>query len=117
MKLFEVDLGSVRTVLAVIQRQASKPGSSGEVPYAVVMRIADQFDLPLGGLNSDRQQMMVALKNAVDPGGDVIKDIKPDGTLVLNKPNDPAEVGQGNTGGGSTVDKMAKSNSDLTPNI
>lgn len=117
MKLFELDLGSVRTVLAVLQRQASKPGSTGEIPYAVVMRIADQFDLPLGGLNSDRQRMMIALKNAVDPAGDVIKDIKPDGTLVLNKPNDPAEVGNGNAGGGSTVDKMAKSNTDLTPNI
>jgi len=117
MKLFEVDLGSVRTVLAVLQRQSSKPGSSGEIPYAVVMRIADQLDLPLGGLDSDRQQMMIALKNAVDPGGEVIKDIKPDGTLVLNKPNDPAEVGNGNAGGGSTVDKMAKSNSSLTPKI
>lgn len=117
MKLFEIDLGSVRTVLAVLQRQASKPGSVGEVPYAVVMRIADQFDLPLGGLNSDRQKIMIALKNAVDPAGDVIKDIKADGTLVLNKPNEPAEVGNGNVGGSSTVDKMAKSNSNLAPKI
>jgi len=116
MRLFEVDVGSVRTVLTVLQRQASKPGAIGEVPYAVVMRIADQFDLPLGGLQSDRQQMMIALKNAVDPAGDVIKDIKPDGTLVLNKPNEPADVGMGNAGGPS-VDQMAKSNSSITPKI
>lgn len=117
MRLFEVDVGSVRSVLAVLQGQTKKPGSSGEIPYAVVQNLVKSFDLPLGGLNSDRQQMMIALKNAIDPSGDVIKDIKPDGTLILNKPNDPAEVGVGNAGGGSSVDKMAKSNSDLTPNI
>lgn len=118
MRLFEVDVGSVRTVLSVLQGQSKKPGFTGEVPYAVVLNLVKPFDLPLGGLNSDRQQIMIALKNSVDPAGDVIKDIKPDGTLVLNKPNEPANAGAGgNGGGGSTVDKMAKSNTDLTPNI
>lgn len=115
MKLFEVDLGSARVVLKILKGMADEKGGRGEIPYPAFLNKLKQFDLPIGGLNSDRQQMITALKNAIPELGAIIKDVKPDGTIVLDKTNDPAN--QAKKSGGPTVDKMASSNTDLTPNI
>lgn len=108
MKLFELDIGSTKSILSVLQGRSSKEGSSGVLPYNAVMNLFKQFDLPLGGPNSDKQKIMTALKNAIDPAGDVIKTINPDGSLVLNQPNDQAQPQPAATGG-SSVDQMASS--------
>jgi hypothetical protein len=120
MRLFEVDLGSARDVLAVLQGLANKEGQSSELPFPVVMNILKPFDLPLGGPDSDRDKMLVALKNSIDPAGDVF-DVKGDGsgTLVLNTKaggqQDQTEPAGSST---PTVDKMAASGAKkLTPNI
>jgi hypothetical protein len=68
------------------------------------MNILQKFDLPLGGIDSDKQKIMTALKNTIDPTGDVIKDIGPDGSLILNNPQDAA---QPDSTGGSSIDQMA----------
>jgi len=115
MKLFEVDLGSARIVLKVLKGLADRQGGRGEIPYAALLNKLKPYDLPIGGLNSDRQQMIVALKNAIPDLGAIINDVKPDGTIVLDKTNEPAD--QIKKTGGSSIDKMASSNTDLTPNI
>lgn len=114
MRLFEVDLGSARDVLAVLQGLANREGQPAELPFPVVMNIIKPF-----GLGINTPDGLIALKNEVDPSGDVIDSITDDGTVVLktkNKsdvPDDQAELPSG-----SSVDQMAKSGSKkLSPNI
>ena len=116
MRLFEVDQGSARDVMAVLQGLANKPGSNqaSELPWPVVKNIQRPFALGISTPDG-----LIALKNQIDPQGDVIQDIKDDGTVVLNTnvkdPNDQ-QTPQPKSAGPS-VDKMAKSNSDLSSKI
>jgi hypothetical protein len=114
MRLFEVDQGSARDVLAVLQGLANKQGQSSELPFPVVMNVLRPFAL---GINTP--DGLIALKNKVDPAGDVIADVLDNGTVVLktnkesnaqDKPMDQPK--------GSSIDQMAKSGSKkLTPDI
>lgn len=114
MRLFEVDLGSARDVLAVLQGQANRAGQPSTLPFATVMRLLQPF-----GLGISSPDGLIALKNQVDPAGDVIADILDNGSVVLNtnSPNqnqDPAQE----KGSGPAVDAMASSNAKtLSPNI
>ena len=112
MRLFEVDLGSARDVLAVLQGQANSAGQSSTIPFSAVIRLLAPYDL---GINTP--DGLIALKNAVDPAGDVIQDIDDQGNVILNtgeaKPNQPQEPA-----GSPAVDAMASSNAkQLSPNI
>jgi hypothetical protein len=117
MKLFEVDQGSARDVLAVLKGLANKPGHQQpvELPFPTVLNILRPF-----GLGIATPDGLIALKNNVDPQGSVIQDIKDDGTLVLNtnvkNPNDQPK--QPKQGGGPSVDRMASSNAkNLKPDL
>lgn len=115
MRLFEVDLGSARDVLAVMQGLADKEGQSGVLPFPVVMNILKPF-----GLGISTPDALIALKNSVDPTGDVIKNIDDKGNVTLNtKVEEPVEPGQGEKKPtGPSVDKMASSNAKtLAPKI
>jgi hypothetical protein len=110
MRLFEVDQGGAREILAVLQGLANKPGleQTNELPWSAVKSILNRLSLGISTPDGLR-----ALKNAVDPQGDVIKDIKDDGTLILNTELKSAAEPSQNTKPGSTpsVDQMAKRNS------
>lgn len=119
MRLFEVDLGSARDVLAVFQGLANKPGSDGkgrpsELPFAVVMNVIKPF-----GLGISSPDGLIALKNEVDPNGDVISDITDDGTVILNtKVKSANQQEPAATAGGPSVDSMANSGAKkLQPEI
>ena len=73
MRLFEVDQGSARDVLAVLQGLANKEGQASELPFPVVMNVLKPF-----GLGISSPDGLIALKNKVDPAGDVF-DISDDG--------------------------------------
>jgi hypothetical protein len=112
MRLFEVDLGSARDVLAVLQGQSNKEGQTSTLPFPVVMRLLAPYDL---GINTP--DGLIALKNAVDPAGDVIQDIDDQGNVILKtsaaNPNQPQEPA-----GSPAIDAMASSNAkQLSPNI
>ena len=113
MRLFEVDLGSARDVLAVLQGQANRAGQSSTLPFAVVMKLIGPF-----GLGISSPDGLIALKNKVDPAGDVIADVLDNGTVILktNKENPNKDQAQPKATG-PAVDAMASSNTDLTPNI
>lgn len=113
MRLFEVDLGSARDVLAVFQGMANKEGQPSELPFPVVMKLLRPFALGISTPDG-----LIALKNAVDPAGDVIQDVLDNGTVILktNKPSDMKDV-PSKQGSAPAIDKMASSNTDLTPNI
>lgn len=113
MRLLEVDLGSARDVLAVFQGMANKAGQNSELPFPVVMKMLRPFALGISSPDG-----LIALKNAVDPAGDVIQDILDDGTVILNTkvPSDRQDAPIKKQAA-PAIDKMASSNTDLTPNI
>lgn len=111
MKLFELDIGSTKSVLSILQGRSAEKNDSGKVSYEAIMDLFKQFDLPLGGPNSDKQAILTALKNAIDPAGDIIQSINPpdaefpNGSMTLDTPdNNPT---QPEVSGGSSLDNMA----------
>jgi hypothetical protein len=114
MRLFEVDQGSAREVLSVLQGLANKPGhqQASELPWPVVQNILRPFALGISTPDG-----LIALKNNIDPQGSVIKDVTDDGTIILNTsvqdPNAPQEPSPGVNGGGGGpgIDSMASHNS------
>jgi hypothetical protein len=114
MRLFEVDQGSVRDVLAVLKGLADKNQKSSSLPFASVMNILRPF-----GLGISTPDGLIALKNKVDPNGAVIKDINNDGSIVLNTDaENSADNVEPEKAGGPDVDAMAKSGAKkLQPDI
>lgn len=114
MRLFEVDQGSVRDVLAVLKGLANKNQKSSSLPFASVMNILRPF-----GLGISTPDGLIALKNKVDPNGAVIKDIGNDGSIVLNTDAENAtDNAEPKNSGGPDVDAMAKSGAKkLQPDI
>lgn len=115
MRLFEVDLGSARDVLAVLQGQANKVGQASTLPFPVVMKLLRPFDLGISTPDG-----LIALKNAVDPAGDVIADILDDGSVLLNTDAENPNTDQAAAApaASSAVDAMASSNAkQLSPKI
>lgn len=115
MRLFEVDQGSVRDVLAVFKGLANKNQKSSTLPFASVMNILRPF-----GLGISTPDGLIALKNKVDPNGAVIKDIAADGSIILNTDaeNPNAQEKEPERKDGPNVDAMAKSGAKkLQPDI
>ena len=114
MRLFEVDLGSARDVLAVLQGQADRAGQSSTLPFQAVLKLLRPFHLGISTPDG-----IIALKNTVDPAGDVIQDILDDGSIVLNTKTPSQNKDEPVKGAGSpAIDAMASSNAkQLTPNI
>lgn len=115
MRLFEVDLGSARDVLAVMQGLANKEGQESTLPFRVVLNLLKPFNLGVSTPDA-----LIALKNSVDPNGDVIKDVADDGTVTLNTKvqgaEEPGSAVKQPTG--PSIDKMASANSkNLSPTI
>jgi len=107
MKLFEVDQGSAREVLAVLKGLSDKPGheQSAGIPFPAVLNILRPF-----GLGIATPDGLIALKNNIDPNGAVIKDVMSDGTLILNTEiTDPRDQQQSQASSGPSVDQMAHS--------
>jgi hypothetical protein len=114
MRLFEVDMGSARDVLAVIQGQTDRLRDSSTIPFSAVMNLLRPYSL---GINSP--DGLIALKNRVDPAGDVIADVLDNGDIVLNT-NTPGQQADSEPkkSPAPTVDKMAKSGAKkLSPDI
>lgn len=114
MRLFEVDLGSARDVLAVLQGLANRHDRPSELPFPTVMNILRPFALGVSTTDG-----LIALKNEIDPTGDVIQDIKDDGTIVLNTTipgeTEPADDIPGSS---PSIDQMASRGAKkLTPDI
>jgi hypothetical protein len=114
MRLYEVDLGSARDILAVLQGQADRAGQSSTLPFAVVMKLIRPF-----GFGISTPDGLIALKNKVDPAGDVIADILDNGSVILNtKQSNPNQDQAQQPAGSPAVDAMASSNAKtLSPKI
>lgn len=115
MRLLEVDQGSAREVLAVLQGQADRAGQPSTIPFPAVMKMIRPF-----GLGISTPDGLIALKNAVDPAGDVIADILDNGAVVLKtKVQNPNQVqAEPNSAGSTSLDAMASRNSKkLEPDI
>jgi hypothetical protein len=104
MRLFEVDQGSVRDILAVLKGLADQNQKSSTVPFAAVKNILRPFGLGISTVDG-----LIALKNKIDPNGAVIKDIGDDGSIILNTAaeNPKDQQAKPEKAGGPNVDAMA----------
>lgn len=114
MRLFEVDQGSAREVLAVLQGLANRVDHQSEIPFPTIMHILKPFAL---GINTP--DGLIALKNQVDPAGDVIKDILDNGAVVLRTAHDNNDQDRPmDQGTGPSLDSMASRGAKkLSPDI
>lgn len=114
MRLFEVDIGAARDVLAVFQGLADKNDRPKTIEFRAVMDLIKNFHLGISTPDG-----LIALKNKIDPQGDVIKDITDSGDIILNtKKQDPSQEKSPKQPTGSSVDAMAQSGAKkLSPNI
>lgn len=106
MKLFEIsDLGGARSVLSVLQGQANVKKIPSEIPFQSFKNLINGDDIGVGTPNA-----LIALKDKLDPTGDVIQDILDNGTIVLNTTAKSQTKDQTPVPGSSpSVDKMASS--------
>ena len=112
MKLFEVDLGSARNVLRILQNKANQPGSAGRgqsltVPFSAMINMLDQYDLGISTPDGIRKWA-----EAVDAPGAVIDSVLDDGTVIVKtSAQNPNKDKAQSTGGPSpAIDAMASKN-------
>lgn len=110
MRLFEfasdIDLGSIRTVLATYTRKANAQKADIKMPFAQFLSLIDSDDLPLGGPDSPKADILNALKN-FDPTLSNVFDVDDNGYIIIKSETKPQVTTP--KGGGPTVDKMASS--------
>ena len=112
MKLFEVDLGSARNVLRILQSKANQPGSAGTgqsltVPFSAMINMLDQYDLGISTPDGIRKWA-----EAVDAAGTVIDNVLDDGSVIVKtaaqNPNKDKAQQPGNAS--PAIDAMASKN-------
>jgi hypothetical protein len=106
MRLFEVaSPEDAREVLAVIKGLANRKEIPSKLDFATFKRYINGDEIGIGDPES-----LVALKDKIDPTGDVIKDVRDDGTVILSTksqdPSDPENIP--GAGGGKGLDQMAQ---------
>jgi len=112
MRFFEIDLGSARSVLKVLQDLANEQGRDSELPFGLVQHAFSDFDYAIGNGGPESQKALQAIFKDIDPQGKVVAEVTPDGTVILNTdtPSDQLSPGVGQPTGPS-VDQMAAHNS------
>lgn len=114
MRLYEVDQGSALEILRILKGLANKDGQPSTIPWPAVQKTLAGLDLGISTPDA-----LIKLANDTDPEGNVFTVSKDDsGNIVLNtNVKDPEQQAQEPKSTGPSVDKMAKSNSDLSPKI
>ena len=113
MRLFEVDLGSARDVLAVLQGQANREHQSSILPFPTVMKLLQPY-----GLGINTPDGLIALKNEVDPAGDVIQDIDDQGNVTLKThEQNPNQLPTAPTGSPELNAMASRNAKKITPDI
>ena len=112
MKLFEVDLGSARNVLRILQSKANQPGSMGTgqsltVPFSAMINMLDQYDLGISTPDGIRKWA-----EAVDAPGAVIDSVLDDGSVIVKTAaqNPNKDKAQSTSGPSPAIDAMASKN-------
>jgi len=106
--------GDPLMVLRILRGLANKEGQPSTLPFTNIRKMFNTANIPM-----DSPDDLIKWANEHDPNGNVLK-ISQDGkgNLILNtKEKDPEQPGQDMPTTGPSVDRMAKSNSSLTPKI
>lgn len=120
MRLFELDLGSARGILRLLQRKANAPGSDGRgkpltIPFPAMIQMLNQYDL---GINTPDGLRKWA--EAVDAPGAVIDKVLDDGSVIIKTTvaNPNQDQAPQPSSSSSTIDAMASRNAkNLKPDI
>lgn len=103
MKLFEfADLGNIRSILSVLKGLADRKEIPSELNFATFKNYIDGDEEGIGNPES-----LVAVKDKVDPAGDVIQSVDDEGTVTLNTKVKKPYENLPRTGGGKGLDQMA----------
>jgi len=111
MRLYELDYGSARDVLQILKGLADKGGSSSELPFNSIKGVFKSFDYPIGDGGPESKEVLLKIKNLIDPTGTVIADVSDKAAIILatDKPTDNPDV-PAEKGSSPSVDAMASSN-------
>lgn len=118
MRLFEIDLGGARDILALLTGLADKNSKTSEVPFPVVKNLFKSFGYPIGDGGIRSKEALIKIKGEVDPLGKVIKDVTDNASIILNTetpaPTQAIDVNKSSP----TVDAMAsRAAKKLNPDI
>lgn len=110
MRLFEfapdIDLGRINSVLAPYTRKANAQKADIKMPFAQFLSLIDNDDLPLGGPDSPKVDILNALKN-LHPSLSKVFDVDDNGFMIIKSETKPQVSAA--KGGGPTIDQMASS--------
>ena len=112
MKLFELDLGSARNVLSILQNKANEPGSAGigqslTVPFSAMVNMLDRYDLGISTPDGIRKWVETV------PGAKaVIDSVLDDGSVIVKTAaqNPNKDKAQSTSGPSPAIDAMASKN-------
>jgi hypothetical protein len=95
MHLYEVDLGGARAVLNTIRGLKDRHGEISQLPFGVLKTaLGDVGDL-IGNGGRNSKELLLQLKNQIDPEGKLIADVTDDAAIILATeiPNNAATPG------------------------
>ena len=111
MRLYELDYGSLRDILQILKGLADKSGSSSELPFNSIKGIFRSFDYPIGDGGPESRDLLLKIKNLIDPTGTVIADVTDKAAIILatDTPGENQDAAAKKATGPS-VDAMASKN-------
>jgi hypothetical protein len=114
MRLFEVaSPQDVNGIMNVVKGLADRLGQNAKIPFAAFKRYINGDEIGVG-----TPEALIALKNSIDTTGDTLFDVDATtGVVTLNTKKKDTAQAAANKPTGPTVDQMASSNTDLTPNL
>lgn len=111
MRLYEIDLGGARAVLSTIRGLKDRHGQISQLPFGVLKTALGDAGDVIGNGGKNSKELLLQLKNQIDPEGRLIADVTDDAAIILSTetPNPTQAAGQQQAAGPS-VDRMASHN-------
>lgn len=83
MRLYEIDLGGARAVLNTIRGLKDRHGQISELPFGVLKTALGSASDVIGNGGRNSKELLLQLKNQIDPEGKLIADVTDDASIIL----------------------------------
>jgi hypothetical protein len=83
MRLYEIDLGGARAVLNTIRGLKDRHGQISELPFGVLKTALGSAGDVIGNGGHNSKELLLQLKNQIDPEGKLIADVTDDAAIIL----------------------------------
>jgi hypothetical protein len=84
MRLYEIDLGGARAVLSTIRGLKDRHGQVSELPFGVLKTALGDAGDVIGNGGRNSKELLLQLKNQIDPEGKLIADVTDDASIILS---------------------------------